>query len=361
MSEGKIRVLHMGLDDRRGGIESFLFNMAGNVDWGRFQFDFLCYGDNPAFGDELRSMGAELIRLPSRKNVAAYWRFLKKTLPGYDVVHLHKNSPGDFLPVLAARGTGAKVVVHAHNTAANLDVPGWLLACGRAVINGRADQRLSCSGVAAEWLYGDDADKALVVSNGINLNTYGFNSPLRGEFRREHALNEKFVVGCIGRFTKQKNQTFLVSVLRKLIELDDRYVLVFLGDGELRGAVSDAFDRAGLGEQTIFMGSVDDVPLWLQAFDAVVMPSLYEGLPLTAIESQAAGLPLIVSDTVTEEIDVTPLVKRLSLETDPAERWARAIAESIDTRNGVNVTDGLLKYDARNAAQALENVYFSVI
>ena len=110
----KIRVLHMGIDDRRGGIETFLVELARNIDWNSFQFDFFCYGNNPAYAEELKSYGARLISLPNRRNFVAYRNAIRTSLDdGYDILHLHKNSPADFLPLLWSGKT--KVVAHSHN------------------------------------------------------------------------------------------------------------------------------------------------------------------------------------------------------------------------------------------------------
>ena len=206
MSSRKIRVLHMGLDDRKGGIESFLYNISCNVDWNRFQFDFLCYGKNPAYGEELAAMGANLIEMPGRKNILAYARFLRRVLArNHDVVHLHKNSPADFLPVVAARELPCKIIVHAHNTAANSAVPGLVASMGRSAFGRYADARLACSAPAGEYVFGTESDFQL-FPNAIRLDDYAYCPASRSEKREELGIDPRsFVVGIVGRLVAQKN------------------------------------------------------------------------------------------------------------------------------------------------------------
>ncbi len=323
MSGEKIQVLHMGLDDRKGGIESFLYNMARNIDWDCFQFDFLCYGENPVYRDELAAMGANLIKMPSRKNVVAYTRFLKRTVAGYDVLHLHKNSPGDFLPVLAARGTGARVVVHSHNTAANLSVPEPVARLGRRVFRG-ADLRLACSGPAGEYVFGDGAEFSF-FPNSINLAAYSYDPVAREGLRRELGIAPgAYVVGVVGRLAPQKNYPFMLRAFAEFKKTNPGAVLVCAGDGELFDEISALAASLGLAGSVMLLGRREDVPQLYSAFDCACCPSVYEGFPFFTLEAQAAGLPCLVSPAVPPEARVTGLVRLLELDEIV---WAKALAE----------------------------------
>ena len=359
MSDRKIRVLHMGLDDRRGGIESFLYNMACNADWVRFQFDFLCYGDNPAFGDELRGMGAELVRMPSRKNVTAYWLFLKKTIAGYDVLHLHKNSPGDFLPVLAARGTGVKVVVHAHNTAANLTVPELVARMGRRAFARHADLRLACSGPAGEYVFGKGSDFGF-FPNSIDLAAYAFDPVAREEQRRcLGVVADAFVVGIVGRLAPQKNYPFMVRAFASFAKNHPGSVLVSVGEGPLHEEVAALAESLGVADAVRLLGRRDDVARLYSAFDCACCPSLYEGFSFFILEAQASGLPCLASAAVPPEARATGLVRLLNLD---EVAWADAleeIAASGAPRSGLFFEDAeaMRSFDVDEAGRRLMSEY----
>lgn len=352
------RVLAIGLSPDFGGIESFLLNACHGLDKKMVQMDLAAYSDTVPREGEFREVAHDVVRLPSKSSPLRYYRGLEAVMArGYDVIHINKNSPVDFLPVLAASKTGARVIVHAHNSAPSVGgVPGMLASLGRSYINAHADVRLACSKVAGEWLFGKGSDFTF-VPNGIDLESYAFDPATRDEARKELGLAGRLAIGCVGRFTPQKNQAFLVGVLEALVGRGADAVMMFLGDGPERQAVEGAFAQTGLSGRAMFLGAVEGVHRYLQALDAVVMPSLYEGLPLVAIEAQAAGLPLVVSDTVTEEIDCTPLVHRLSLVDDPADAWAGALMSAIDSARETPHTEELGVFDARKTARLLEDLY----
>ena len=357
----KIRVLHMGLDDRRGGIESCVFNMARNVDWNGFQFDFLCYGENPAFGPELSNMGASLFKIPDRKNLFAYIHALNLILSrGYDVLHLHKNSPLDFLPTVIARRYSAKVVVHAHNTEANAGGQhAAAIRIGRAAIRSHSDLLLACSNPAGEWVFGKGVSFK-VFPNTIQLSDYTYDPTARGKLRFELGIPaDAFVVGAVGRLTKQKNYPFMIRTFAHLHAQVPNAFFVAAGEGEARGDVEALAAGLGISDSVILLGQRDDIPRLYSAFDCMVVPSLWEGLSFVTLEAQAAGLPCFVSEAVPEEARVTQLVRVLELDED---LWAKAITAlttqhlSRTALEGV-AFDAMRSFDVAEAGDMLMRIY----
>ena len=225
-----------------------------------------------------------------------------------------------------------------------------------------SDSLLACSAVAARWLYGAEADCAALIPNGIDISAYAFDSAARERVRAELGVGDEIIVGCVGRFRKEKNQSFLAGVLGELLAGGVPARVLFLGDGTELEATKRAFEEAGLGDWAIFLGSVRNVADYMQAMDVLAMPSLFEGLPLTAVEGQAAGLPVLLSDKITDEVCLTELAFRLPVTDDAAAKWAECIANN-PYRGSRNVADikALEPFDARNTATKVQRVYTELV
>lgn len=360
-----IRVLHLGLSHQFGGIESFLLNLNRAIDRSWLHFDYVAYGSTAPREDEFAELGGVIYHLSNRRNPFAYIHELLTLMgSGYDVVHVHKNSAADAIPFLCARCVpGLKVVAHAHNTSSGAGRAATVLnAAGRRVVVRNADVLLACSGVAARWLYGEAAGHATFVPNGIDVSTFAFDPIVRKRVRGDLDVGGDVVVGCVGRFRKEKNQTFLAGVLKELLAKGVSARVLFLGDGSELETTRNTFEEEGLGDRAIFLGSVRNVADYLQAMDVLAMPSLFEGLPLTAVEGQAAGLPVLLSDRITDEVCLTELAVRLPIAGDAAGRWAECIMNSQYGGNRAMIdTKALKTFDASNTATKVQRVYTELV
>ena len=360
-----IRVLHIGLSHQFGGIESFLLNLNRTIDRSRFHFDYVSYESTVPRKDEFAELGGVIYHLSNRQNPFAYLRELLALMgSGYDVVHVHKNSAADTIPFLCARHVpGLKVVAHAHNTSSGAGRAATVLnAAGRRVVVRNADALLACSEVAACWLYGKAAERATFIPNGIDISSFAFDPTVRERVRSTLGVGNDVVVGCVGRFRKEKNQVFLAGVLKELLAKGMSARVLFLGDGTELEVTKRAFEEAGLSNRAIFLGSVRNVADYMQAMDVLAMPSLFEGLPLTAIEGQAAGLPILLSDRITDEVCLTELTVRLPVGDDAASRWADCIMDSQYRENRAMIDiKALESFDARNTATKVQRVYIELV
>jgi glycosyltransferase involved in cell wall biosynthesis len=195
------------------------------------------------------------------------------------------------------------------------------------IFNLLCTNRLACGNEAGNFMHGKH--NFTVINNGIDTSRFFFNYQNRQEIRLSFELGDKIVIGHVGTLNdSHKNQSFLIHILKKLVNINENYHLFLLGDGEDRSNLKQKVSRLGLESNTTFAGAVDDVAPFLSAFDLIVMPSFYEGLPLSLIEEQANGLNCIVSDVITEEVNVTGNVTFLSLEKG-ADYWAETIIASI--------------------------------
>lgn len=331
MEARKIRVLHLELDEHLGGIESFLYNLYSEIDRNKVQFDFISRYDNPAMGSELRKLGSKISKVSSYRKPLKYMSDLDHVIRtgGYDVVHIHKNSAAVILPFLVTRKyKKIRVFVHSHNTKPSIGGISTILhLVNRIFLWENASSHFACSETAGRWLYGNGRN-FIVVKNGIATEKYVFSEEQRVKKRRELNISkDAFVIGNVGRFSDQKNQKRLIGIFEEFQKQDSTAVLLLVGEGKLKQEIEDYSKKRQINN-IHFLGIRKDIPELMMAMDAFVMPSLYEGLPIVAIEAQAAGLDLYLSEAISHEAEISSSVSWFSLnETN------QNIAENIKREN----------------------------
>lgn len=321
-----ITVLHSELQGDIGGIESFLLNLSRCVNQKEVHFDFLIKGENKKLEQRLLKLGCNVYKVPDNnliKYVLFICRILKKN--NYNYVHIHKNSAINIvLPILTKFLSNAKIIIHSHNTDPS-NSPIFLKILhyiNRPILNYIADYRFACSNEAQNWLFGrKKLVDVTIVHNGIILDDYIFNIIERAKIRKELGLANKTVLGNVGGFRKQKNQIFMINIL-KLIN-DNSVVLLLVGTGKDLPIVEDYVKKSKLANNVFFFKERSDVNNILSAMDIFLMPSLWEGLPVASVEAQASGLPLLLSDNISKEVKLTNKVYFLSL--DNLKRWVEKI------------------------------------
>lgn len=324
----KILVINTVPTDKNG-ITNVIFNylkaMGNDV-----AFDYVAINNPDAFYvNFLEEKGATLYSL-KRKNVLRYiWSLCKIIKQNkYDAIHVHGNSHTVVLELLAAKLAGCKVrIIHAHSTGCNSVALHKLLA---GLFDSLCTDCLACGEEAGKFMFGNKPFK--IINNGVDVEKFSFNNKAREAFRVKLALTETdILIGHVGYFMPVKNQSFLVDVFAELAKRDSRYHLVLIGDGAMRTEIEQKVACLGLTNKVTFTGNIDNVSEYLNAIDIVIMPSLYEGLPLTLVEQQANGLRCVVSDAITTEADKTGNMTFLPLKMEAA-GWAESI-KSIDVDN----------------------------
>lgn len=355
-----IRILHIVTYMGRGGLETMLMNYYRAIDRAKVQFDFLTHRDFRAdYDDEIEALGGKIYRLPnlnpfSRSYLGALDRFFREH-PEYRIVHSHLDCMSA-IPLKAAKKHGVPVRIgHAHNSNQPRDAKYLLKLFFKRMIAGQATQLFACSEEAGRWMFGN-ADFR-VLNNAIDAGKYAFDADIRSTVRRELGLPaDALVVGHVGRFDPQKNHRFLVEIFEKMPE-DARLLLV--GDGVLRPDVEQQAEALGIRDRVLFTGVRTDVDRLLQAMDVFLMPSLFEGLPVSIVEAQAAGLPCLISDKVPIECKKTDLVTQIPLDASPA-KWAEAVLSAAEAPRGNTLAQiRETGFDIRANAEWLQNYYLS--
>lgn len=322
-----------------GGVDTMVMNYYRHIDRSRVQFDFIMDGccDTP-IDEEIETMGGRVYKVEPYahdmlKSMRQYGRIFRENR--YPIVHSHMNTLSVF-PLFEAWRAGVPIrIAHSHSTAARGEGKRTMLKdMLRPFAKLFPTHYCACSEYAGRWLFGDrlfDSGKVRLVRNAIDLDRFGFLPEIRERVRAELGIRGKFVVGHVGRFMYQKNHDFLIDIFDRVHQENKNAVLLLIGEGPLRGRVQRRVNERNLTGCVRFLGLRRDVPDLLQAMDVFVLPSFYEGLPVVGVESQAAGLPCVISDAVTREAGITPLVHFLSL-SEPADAWAEKVLSFTGAR-----------------------------
>lgn len=323
-----------------GGQEAFVFGVLDRIDMNGLFIDCLtaydCRSDYYREKVEMKGGKVFALNLPfapgrSREMIRAPFRaFLKVHF--YDVVHIHSGSTS-VLAIMAreAHRAGVKrVIVHSHVAGERDSLKHVLLRWIASLsMKKNVDIYCACSKEAAQWKFEPKYVKVTnIIKNGIDSNAFRYNPVKREELRQRLGLEDAFVIGHVGRFMSQKNHEFLIEVFQEVLSRCDKARLLLVGDGENMQKIQRLVEERRLRERVIFTGSVSNVSDYLQAMDVFVMPSKYEGLPIAAIEAQSTGLPAIVSDCVSHEIELSPDVHFLDLDLGSGV-WADCIVKLI--------------------------------
>lgn len=368
MEHEPIRILHVIGIMNRGGAETMIMNLYRNIDRNKVQFDFVENSGEPAaFDEEILSLGGKIYRCPhyNGKNHFAYvkwWNtFFQKHSGEYPIIHGHLGSTAAIY-LSVAKKHGAYTIAHSHS-AGNGSAMYRMFAYPTRYI---ADKFFACSKDAGISRYGktvgNDSIRCQVLNNAIDARRFSFNQETRKQVRSElHIAENAIVIGHVGRFVEAKNHLFLIDVFADIRKRDPNAVLLLIGDGERRAEIQAAIAEKHLDDAVILTGVRSNVWDFYQAMDVFVFPSVYEGLPVSLVEAQAAGLPCCVSSNVPKDSAITDLVQFISLE-DRSEKWAEIALRSVKTSRPDMLSEiQNAGFDVISTANWLENFYLNVV
>ena len=366
-----LRVLHSVSNMARAGIETMLMNYYREIDRSQIQFDFLANKPIPGeYDGEIQDMGGRVFVSPGLNplHFPKYRRFVADLLhndPEIRIVHAHNEAMG-YYALKSAKDAGCRVrIAHAHNTQIIRDYKYPLKLICKQLLPGAATDYWSCGRDAGIYYYGEKRWKTsgFILHNAIDVSRFAFRQEAREDIRKLHGLENCFVIGHVGRFNVQKNHSRLLDIFAEIIKALPDARLALIGIGELEQPVKEKARDMGLEDKILFLGQMADVSGWYQAMDCFVMPSLFEGLPVVGIEAQAAGLPCVFSDRVTDEVLLSGKARRISLQTEDA-KWARAIMSAArlseaERTKGMDIVRQA-GYDIHTEARKLQDIYLEM-
>ncbi|MGP4074896.1 glycosyltransferase family 1 protein [Halobacillus sp. K22] len=330
-----IRILQVVGGMNRAGTETMLMNLYRNMDRKQIQFDFISYSPEEAhYDEEIKRLGGRIFHLSHTYSIKELYQIIKKNGP-YQAIHSHTLFHCG-ISNLAAWLAGIKTrVSHAHTTLDKSDslMRKMYLFCMRGAVRIFSTHYLACSEKAGLYLFGKNAPshpKYKYFPNLINYQDYWkVHDDEVKALKDELDLENKLVVGHVGRFVDAKNHHFLLDVMKVLIQKNNNIQLLLVGDGDLKKEIEAKAREYKLENHIRFLGIRQDIPTLLHCMDVFVFPSTYEGLGLVLLEAQATGLPCVVSEAVQPEADLNlDLMKKLELHSGP-DLWAEKIMEQV--------------------------------
>lgn len=331
------RVLHYGLSGNKGGIEVVAINVFRSINREKVLFDFLISGETIAFEEEITKLGGTVYKLPKRrKNPLRYYveyvRFFAKNAKKFDAIHCSYCSLYSILPIILAKVFGVpQIILHAHSNSFNTKRFRLRLAhyINRFLADIIATDFIACSDSAGKFMFTRkrfESQGYVVFRNPVMVRKFDFNEEVRNIVRKDLQLQNAFVLGHVGAFLPVKNHMFIIDVFCKLLKLNSNSRLLLVGDGREFNSIKKKCELLGIEDKVIFTGMVDNTYDYMQAMDAFIFPSLYEGFGNVVIEAQAAGLSCFVSESVPNEVKLTDLVSFVSLDKSPS-LWAEQILD----------------------------------
>ena len=318
MKEKPIRILHVVGGMGLGGIQSYLMNLYRAIDKTKIQFDFLIHiKSEKSFEDEILSMGGRVYYIENgyfeKKQMNQYRHFIDDFFQRhkeYKIVHGHLRSTA-FIYLKYAKKYNKITIFHSHSTSNGRKITSYITNFTQIPIRYMADYFMGCSQVANEWLFGKKiakSNRCFVVHNGIEIDRFIYNEKRKTTIRGKLGLDDaKLILITVGRLVEQKNQMFLIKMMKELIKKSKDVKLLIVGDGPLKETLVKASEILNVNEYIMFLGAREDVFDLLQAADIFLLPSKSEGLGMVAIEAQASGLPTIVSHAIPKEAYITKL------------------------------------------------------
>lgn len=361
-----IRILHIVPNMQAGGLETLIMNWYRNIDRSKVQFDFLVHYQGKFFyDDEIEQLGGKIYRLSVRddNNFIKYLHdldcFFKEHIE-YQIIHGHMESLGQFY-FKAAKKYGVPVrIAHSHNSATEPTLKGKIKRILAKGFPNFATHCFACSELAGQFMFGKR--DFTVIKNAIDLSRFQYDEDIRTTMREGMNINDKFIIGHVGRFCTQKNHKYLVDVFEEIHKRRENAILLLVGKGELLEEVKFYVTEKGLSEYVQFLGVRNDVNKLYNAMDVFVFPSIFEGLGIVAIEAQESRLMTFCSDVVPKEANVTSYYKAISLQESP-EIWADKICKYADGYEKRDVTEIIRNagYDIRKSTLILQRFYQGVL
>ena len=357
VSDKPLRILQIGMHDQIGGVENFLMNYYRNIDRNLIQFDFINMYECLCFSEEIIKLGGKIFNIPNiKRNPLLYFKKLKEVISDnkYDIVHIHMLSAANIVPILAAKDAGVShIIVHSHCA----DTPKGIIRkilnkINKKLLLDNATDFFACSIKSGKWLFGSQQSFS-VINNAIDVKKYCFNIKKREEIRNLFSLNEKFVIGHIGRMVEEKNHDFLIDVFIKYLKYNSNAVLLLVGKGKRENELKKKIQKLNLTQKVIFIGEVLDVSPYLSAMDLFLFPSKFEGLGMVAIESQCNNLMVIGSSLLPEETKISNKIIYKKLVVDD---WVKAIkSEYISRKKKLDLQ--VDNFDIKIQSKKLESIY----
>lgn len=324
------RVLHYIGGACYGGISAVVVNYYRNIDRNKIHFDIAVtdkyIGRN---ADILADMGAEIYPVCLKsENRELYTQQIEKILKEgkYDAIHVHGNDTSWYTLRIAKRCGIKRRIAHAH-TAGHLGADTFRFRIRQTICQRLncyyATDLISCGRKAGQFIYGNQIlknPKHTILPNAIDLSHFRYDKNVRGQKRRDIGVDGCFTVGFVGRMAPPKKPETAIEIFKAIKTAIPNAVMVMVGSGPQEKEIKELIESYGLTDSVKILGQRNDVADLYQAFDLYLLTSLYEGFPVAAVEAMATGLPCLLSDTITDELNFGSAIHYLPVR--DTDQWA---------------------------------------
>lgn len=362
-----MRVLQMIASFTRGGSQSVVMNLYRNIDRSKVQFDFIVdHTEYSGYEDEIKELGGRIFVMPTFKGtniieVKKAWNDLFDKHPEYKILHSHSRSYASiYFPI--AKKHGVKTIIHSHSTGNGYGMKSIVKDAMQLPLRFQADYFMACSINSGKWLFGNrivKSNRFYLLNNAVDTRKFSYNKETREKYRKEFNVENKKVYIQVGNFVVEKNHLFIIDVFNELVKIEKDAVLFIVGSGtdQETKQIENRIKELEVNDNVKMLGTRNDVCNLLQMADCYLMPSVFEGLSLAAIEAQASGICCLLSDTVSSDVKITKVCKFLPLDKNVWLNEMRKKFERIDTYEDI-VKAG---YDINTTSSWLADFYEGII
>lgn len=349
---------------RTSGIDKYLLNFLEAVDTKKYKIDFLTKNYDAQMDWFLKKKNCKLYKISHNRNPIKQYNEMRKIIQNgkYGVAYFNISETFNCIGILAAKTMGIdKIVVHSHssgsekNTKLKRMIANILNLLCKTIVHFCSNVKIACSKNAAKWMYFSDVverNKYITIYNSVNEKKFIENKEIRNKIKKKHKLENKFVIGHVGRFSYQKNHELLLKIFKKVVEKREDAVLICVGNGENFERIKQYAKELGISKKVIFTGEINNVNEYMQAFDIFVLPSRFEGLPIVGIEAQMAGLPCLFSKNISDEVIISKSAKLLDMTNEII--WVEEICKTKERKN--QLLEVAEKYKIQNQKEQFENI-----
>lgn len=359
------RILHIVPKLSEGGVARVVLNYYEKIDKNSIIFDFITHENDEGKLESLVSQGSKIFycKTIGQIGIIRYYMNLKYILTNnkYDVIHIHVGHLTGVYAYMCRKNGSDNIICHAHTTMSPNSKHRIFMPILRKLAIRNATTLIACGKAAGEFCFGDA--KFIVLSNGLDYDKVAEIERMEIDSLREQLciITDEFILGNVAAFIYLKNHRFIIDVFERLLKLKPNSKLILIGDGPLRNNVAEYVKELRIQDKVLFLGERGDVFKLLQVLDVFLLPSLFEGLPVSGIEAQAAGVPCLFSDSIDRTVDCgLGLSKFLNIE--DIDVWVEELykiekheIDQVVVREALRNTG----YDINSTVKTLIDIYIS--
>ncbi|GEO70629.1 glycosyltransferase [Levilactobacillus acidifarinae] len=340
-----MRVLVIGDFLKASGMTRYIFNVIGHIKAPNLKIDVLSISGSKECQDMVLQHGWGFNVIPPangdlKRHLKQSRQFFKKNASKYDVIHFNETALWNFLPILFAHHFGAKrIILNSHNTYFASSGNKIVLKCleilhqlGKKLVDRIVSSRVAVSKEAANWMFTKKSireHKVKIIPNGIKLEKFVFDLNIRNRVREQLNIPDNWhLYGNVGILNDRKNQVRLLSIFKQLLSIEKDAKLILIGNGPAKNKILQTMEKLDLNDYVILLNATDRISDYYQAMDAIIMPSLNEGLSTVLLEAQTNGLTFFPSATIPLGNELKNLVHPIELSKSD-EFWAKIIEQSM--------------------------------